>query len=203
MRKKREAGFKSNPGQNDPRLIRMFFSSFLLLNFFSACSVPLYKVAPLPQNIATESGTTQSTNSFEISASAIIDDDKAFERFEANLPWAGIVAVDVKITNRSNRELQPKFELRDDAGKKYSPIEAKQELKRLMNFEGVRVYAREGREKTLERLSEVMFPKKFNLAVQSDRQGVLFFNTKKDVTLINGLILIVKDGSDKAEMRLK
>jgi hypothetical protein len=172
-----------------------FLVGILGLIFAGACSVPLYKVAPLPNQMPPQAGQTTMTNALEVTASALTNDDLAFERFEANLPLAGIVAVDVQITNRaSERTKSLTFTLHDASGKKFSSMDAKTFLKRLMQFEGVRVYAKTGRQETLAQLQAITLPKKITLAAQESRKGVLFFHTKQPVTSSSSFILSV-DGT--------
>ena len=163
------------------------------LSLCGACSVPLYKVAPLPGNTPTVAGATITANSLDVSASALLDDDISFERFEANLPLAGILVVDVKLLNRaavSTKSLT--FALQDASGKTFSVLDAKKELKQVMKFEGVRLYAKIGRQETLELLQSIALPKKLVLAAQEEKRGVLFFHAKQDLAQLKGLVLLVK-----------
>ncbi len=158
-----------------------------------ACSVPLYKVAPIPQNTPIEARQTVTANSLEITASALTEDDQAFERFGTNLPLAGIVVVDVRLANRANAATKSlTFALQDASGTKFSLLDAKKELKQVMKFEGVRLYPIEGKQKTLEQLQAIALPKKLALAAQEEKRGVLFFYAKQDVAQLKGLVLLVK-----------
>ncbi len=177
--------------------------SILGLVLGGACSVPLYKVAPLPNSPPSVVGQTATANLLEVTASAVTNDDQAFERFEANLPLAGIVAVDVRIANRANERTKSlTFALQDASGKKFSPLDAKGFLKRVMQFEGVRVYAKTGRQQTLEQLQSITLPKKLTLAAQEARTGVLFFHIKQPVTQSNGLILLVNGAAQPLRLPL-
>ena len=158
-----------------------------------ACSVPLYKVAPIPQNTPIEAGSTATVNSLEVMASALTDDDQSFARFDTNLPLAGIVVVDVKLVNRANEKTKSlSFELQDASGKKFPLLDAKKKLKQVMKFEGVRLYPIEARKETLEQLQAIALPKKLTLAAQEEKRGVLFFHAKQDVAQLQGLILTIK-----------
>ncbi len=176
-----------------------FFAAFLFLN---SCQGPLYKVAPLPQALPIESGKIASNNVIEITAAALLDDDKIFERFDANLVLAGIVAIDVNLVNRSNQSLNPKFELHDAEGRKFSQLESKKELDRVMKFEGVRAYSKLGKQETLEQLEAIAIPKKISLPAQQQKRGVLFFNVKRDAAKLNGLRLTVKGMKDELQINL-
>jgi hypothetical protein len=168
-------------------------SLFVCVALWSACSVPLYKVAPLPQNAPVAAGQTATANALEVTASALKEDDEAFDRFNANLPLAGLLVVDVKLVNRSAAPLGTlKFALEDATGKRFSPLDAKQQLKQMMKFDGVRLYAITGREETLEQLQAMALPKKLTLGAQEERRGVLFFHVKQDVLRLQGPRLLVQ-----------
>ena len=175
---------------------------FVLLIISAGCSVPLYKIASVPQNTPIEAARTANSTELEISAAALLDDDKAFERFEANLPLAGIAVIDVRLVNRADKQLKPKFELRDASGKKFARLKPKKETGRVMKFEGVRVYNKEGRRETLAQLENIALPENFVLAAKAEKRGVLFFNTKQDVTQIKGLILTVSGISQPIKISL-
>ncbi len=189
----------SPPLPVSPSLCLPLFLFFLL----SACSVPLYKVAPVPKNAPVESGQMATTNALEVTAAALLDDDKAFERFEANLLLAGILVVDVKLTNRANTATKSlTFTLQDATGKRFSQLDAKKKLKQMMKFEGVRLYAMAGRKQTLEQLQAISLPKKLVLAAQEERRGVLFFHAKQDVAQLKGLVLTIKGGAQPLTLPL-
>ncbi len=162
----------------------------------------MYQIAPIPQALPIESGQSASNNFIEVTASALLDDDKVFERFDANLVLAGIIAIDVNLMNRSNQSLTPKFELRDAEGRNYSQLESKRELDQVMKFEGVRVYSKLGKQETLEQLEAIALPKKMTLPSQQQKRGVLFFNTKRDVAQLHGLRLMVKGIKEPIQISL-
>lgn len=169
-----------------------------------ACSVPLYKVAPIPQNTPIEAGQTATSNGLAVTASALTEDDQAFERFDTNLPLAGIVVVDVHLVNRANEKTKSlTFALQDASGKGFSLLDAKKELKQVMKFEGVRLYPVEGRKETLEQLQAIALPKKLALAAQEEKRGVLFFHAKQDVAQLKGLVLLVKGTAQPLRLPLQ
>lgn len=179
------------------------FLSIFLFFFLSACSVPLYKIAPLPQNSTIPDGKSAAINELEITASALLDDDKSFELFEANLPLAGIVAVNVHLKNNAATSARLKFSLHDMDGKKFSWLSADKELKRVMDFEGVRAYPKDGKQATLDQLKAIALPEKFELAAQAEKRGVLFFHVKQDATKLRGLRLKVERGTEPLTISLQ
>src|SRR5215813_307101 len=88
-----------------------------LLIIFAACGGRLYKVAPLPASAPPEI-STKSENGLNIGASAL-DGEQSYDRFEANLPLAGVIAVDVRMINKSEAAIMTnslRFELRNPTG---------------------------------------------------------------------------------------
>jgi hypothetical protein len=182
------------------RRVSLIFTVCLSL---SACSVPLYKVAPIPKNSPIEAGQTATQNSLEVVAAALLDDDKAFERFEANLLLAGILVVDIQLKNQGNSPTKSlSFEVQDATGKRFQLLSEKKELSNLMKFEGVRVYPILGKQETLEQLAAIALPKKITLAAQEEKRGVLFFHAKQDVAQLKGLVLSVKGTSPTIRLSL-
>lgn len=175
---------------------RVLLSIIFLLIFGCACTVPLYKVAPIPKDKPIEAGQTATQNSLEITASAVLDDEVAFERFDANLLLAGILVVDVQLANRATAPTKSlSFEVQDATGKRFSLLSEKKELSRVMKFEGVRLYPVLGKQETLEQLQAITLPKKITLSANEEKRGVLYFHAKQDVAQLKGLVLSVKGTS--------
>jgi hypothetical protein len=165
--------------------------------------VPLYKVAPLPQHTPSAARQTATANALEVTATALTDDDQAFARFDANLPLAGLVVVDITLLNRAAAPITDlKFELQDATGKRFPQLEAKKALKQMMKFEGVRLYPIEGKRQTLEQLQTITLPKKLRLAAQEEKRGVLFFHAKQDAATLKGLVLTVKGSPQPIRLAL-
>lgn len=181
-----------------PSLLLPFSLSLCL----AACSVPLYKVAPLPKNEALRGGQTATVEGLEVTAKAFAEDDEAFARFDANLPLAGILVVEVKLLNRAGPTGKLSFALRETNGQSLARLEPKKMLKTVMKFEGVRLYPIEGKQQTLDQLQAQALPKKFMLAAQEERRGLLFFHAKRDVTQLKSLTLEIKGGKQVVTLPL-
>ena len=114
-----------------------------------------------------------------------------------------MIAVDIKLVNRSNQSITSlKFELQDATGRRFSALEPKKALKAVMKFEGVRLYAIEGKQQTLAQLQAIALPKKLTLTAQEERRGVLFFQAKQDVAQLKGLTLVVKGAPEPISVPL-
>ena len=156
----------------------------------SGCGGQLYNVMPLPSN-APPDLPTNNANSVNIAATAL-DSDQSLERFEANLPMAGVIAVDVRLINQTAAAVDPrllKFELRTTAGKSFKAIAPKQALKRVMKFYGDRFYRLDARKSTIDSYHAIALPLSSPIALQEERRGLLFFEAQGN-TILGGLTLV-------------
>src|SRR5260221_21083 len=94
--------------------ITIGFVMSLYIVAFSGCGGRLYNVAPLPASVPPDLPANDA-NGFNIAATAL-DGDQSLERFDANLPLARVIAVDVRLVNRTSAAVDAsslKFELRN------------------------------------------------------------------------------------------
>lgn len=170
----------------------------------SSCGTP-FKVAPLPQAPPTDFATGAAPGSLAVSAALLKDEDRSLAQFDANLPLAGIVAIEVQVTNRGSEPLAAralKFELRDAAGTSYKQLEPKKALERLMKFYGKSSYVKDSYRQTRDSFEALSFPLASPLASQEERRGYLFFEAKRDVASLAGLALSVTGGSAPIKLKL-
>ncbi len=154
-----------------------------------ACSGQLYKVAT-PPKLAPPPLTTDAT---ALSAVAkALSGDEALEQFDANLLLAGLVAVDVRLANRTAEPVQIALlrpELHDGGNTLFKLLTPQQALKRVMRYYGNRLYAKAAYAQTLADYEALGLPLTATLAPQEERRGFLFFETKADATTLTGLTL--------------
>src|SRR5262245_52712 len=81
-----------------------------LLPVLAACGGRLYKVAPLPASVPPEISMGNGAG-LDVGAVAL-DGERSYERFEANLPLAGVIAVDVRMINKSEATIMRSEERR-------------------------------------------------------------------------------------------
>ena len=189
------------------RRIIIFFTALWLLTL-AGCSGQLFTVAPRPVSPPSDLIAAPASGKLEVSAVALADDDRAFEQFGANLPLAGLIAVDAKLTNHLTSPINAralKFELRDATGKKYKNLAPKKALKRLLKFYQMRIYGLEAYRRTRADLETLSFRTDNPLAPQEERRGVLFFEAKRDVAGLAGLTLSVqsKETSGKTPVTVR
>jgi hypothetical protein len=167
------------------------FLSFCLLAC-AACGGQLYKVAPLPHG---EAPGLSSSNPGGLNAGAFaLEGDSALERFEANLPLAGVVALDLRLENTSAESLDLarfKFALEDAAGKRLKPLAPKRALGAVMKHYGNSFYTLAARQNTRDDYESVAL-KLGGLAPREERRGILFFQTDRNTTRLNGLTLRIQ-----------
>lgn len=162
----------------------------LCVAILSGCGGQLYNVTPLPSSTPPDL-PANNANGFNIAAS-VLDGDQSLERFEANLPMAGIIAVDVRLINQTAAAVDPgslKFELRTAGGKSFKPIAPKRALKRVMTFYGDRFYRLDARQSTIESYTALALPLGSPIALQEERRGLLFFEVQRNAIPLDGLTL--------------
>lgn len=167
---------------------------FLILLMAVGCGGPLYKVAPLP---ASGPAVPAASAGLSVGARAL-DGDSSLEQFEANLPMAGVVAVDFAVRNFSAGPISLrslKFDLRDDAGSKIRQIPPKKALGRVMKFYGNNFYPLESRKITLESYESVGFKPSGSLDSSGEVRGFLFFEAPKGAGLSNLTLSVTGTGS--------
>lgn len=163
-----------------------------LLPVFAACGGRLYKVAPLPASVPPEI-SMGNDGGLDIGAVAL-DGERSYERFEANLPLAGVIAVDVKMINKSEATITTnslKFELRKASGATLKRIAPKKALGAVMKYYGDKFYAKLAYRRTLEDYESVAIKKGSSIEPEGELRGIVFFQTKRETTSVDGLILSV------------
>jgi hypothetical protein len=182
----------------------LFAAKYFCLLLCAGCSGQLYQVAPLPANAPPVIATGSALG---IGIGAIIfDEDKSVEQFEANLPLAGIIPVDVAIANQASQALNAKklgFELTDAAGGRFKQISARKALGKVMSFYGDSFYRLDARQRTRESYEAVALKLDTALAPQEERHGFIFFETKNRPVDRNGLSLSVKGAGSPISVQLK
>jgi hypothetical protein len=183
----------------------IFVPCLLLALALAGCGTRLYDVAAVPKAMPAGAVAGVTAKGLEVSAAALAEDDEAFARYGGNLPLAGVVAVDVRVANRADKELKTgglKFELRDAAGKRLKQIDAKKALKRLMKLNQIETYLIEAHRRTREDFAATALPRSATLEPQGEVRGVLFFDAKRDAAKLGPLTLTVKGGATPIQLQL-
>lgn len=173
--------------------LRKLFVPVLACLALSACSGQLYKVATPPKSAPPALATDAQGLSV---AAKVLNGDEGLAQFDANLSLAGIVAVNVSLTNPTAEPVQFSLlrpELHDSGNTLFKLLTPKQALKRVMRYYGNRLYAKAAYAQTLADYEALGLPLTATLAPQEDRHGFLFFETKADATTLTGLTLTLND----------
>jgi hypothetical protein len=137
--------------------------------------------------------SSSSANGFSIGA-VVLDGEQSLERFEANLPLAGVIAVDLRMANNTAETIGANalnFELRDSSGAKLKQLAPKKALGAVMKFYGDRFYAKSARQRTRDDYESVALKTDTPIAPREERRGIIFFRTQRNTTNVNGLTLSV------------
>lgn len=185
------------------RMIINVSLGFLLLGSVS-CGGQLYKVAPLPATAPPEFSSSGATG-FSIGA-AVLDGDLSLERFEASLPLAGVIAVDLRMANNTLEAIKAnslKFELRDATGAKLKHLTPKKALKCVMKFYGNSFYTKAAYSRTLGDYESVALKLNRGIMPREERRGMIFFQTGRNTTNVSGLTLSVTGLAAPIVLRLQ
>lgn len=147
--------------------------------------------ADLPPATYAASTTSDSIN---IQAQAITDEDFLYETFDANLISAGVLPVRVMLNNSSDRTLdlqKVRFEIRQHAGRGFKAVDARGAFKRLISYYEISAYNKSGYKESLGTFSEHGVDLKTPLAPGQSRQGFMFFLVPSEAAQGAGLTLVV------------
>jgi len=175
------------PCMNDRRLGFPAFY-FLLPLWLVGCGGALYRVAPLPAGPALSShslGKAEGEATLQVGA-AYYDGDESLRQFEANLPLAGVLAVEVHLFNRSGESANlpaMKIDVRGEKGSPLPPLTGERALRRVLRAYGNRLYTIESHRVTLARYREIQLPLTGELSPGEERRGVLFFAIPRQAPL--------------------
>lgn len=177
----------------------------ILISFavLSGCAGTLYTVAPIPGSPTTGMPKTDA-GGFDVGAIAY-SDERSLTQFEANLPLAGLLAVELRLANRTSSAItldSLRVRLIDSAGTTFKPIEPKKALKRVMKYYGVRLYGKESYARTVEAYQNIAIQFQGELAPSSQTAGIVFFETKKSITDTTGFKLLIDGGPVAVSLQL-
>src|SRR5262245_19818670 len=163
-----------------------------LLPVIAACGGRLYKVAPLPASVPPEISMGNG-GGLDVGAVAV-DGERSYERFEANLPLAGVIAVDIRMINKSEAAIitnSLKFELRNASGAALKQIAPKKALGAVMKYYDDKFYANIAHWRRLEDYESLALKQGSAIEPEEELRGIVFFQTKRETTSVDGLILSV------------
>jgi hypothetical protein len=182
--------------------MRLVITLCILTAALAGCGGQLFEVAPRPA--ALPPALTTDTGALEAGA-VWLNDELSLEQFDANLPLAGVIAIEVRLVNLSPQtiDLQPlRFNLRASTAEKIKRVAPKQALGRVMKYYGTRFYFKEAYRRTLEAFSARELEVEPALAPQAERRGVLYFDARRRATDLSGLSLEIDGAGSPIILRL-
>src|SRR5262245_55922010 len=182
--------------------LTVLFASFL--PGLAACGGRLYKVAPLPASVPP---VISMGNGGGLDVGAVaLDGALSYQRFEANLPLAGVIAARCKAIHKSEATIMAdslRFELRNPSGAALKRIAPKKALGAVMKYYGDKFYAKVAYQRTLEDYESVALKQGGAIEPEREIRGIVFFQTKRETTSIDGMILSVAGLNDPVNGQLQ
>src|SRR5262245_18929943 len=175
-----------------------------LLPVLAACGGRLYKVAPLPASVPPEISMGNG-GGLDVGPVAL-DGERSHERFEAHPPLGGVIAVDLRMINKSEAAIMTnslKFELRNPSGPALKRIAPRKALSAVMKYYGDKFYAKVAYRRTLEDYESVALKQGVAIEPEHEIRGIVFFQTRRETTSVDGLILSVAGLSAPVNVQLQ
>jgi hypothetical protein len=146
-----------------------------------------------------------------VQAEAVTDEDFLYDTFDANLILAGILPVELMITNSGQEPLdlrKARFEIRAQAGPSFKSADAKRAFKRLLSYYEISTYSKSGFKKSQEDFFSYSLDAAKLFAPGETREGMVFFLVPGEVARGMGITLIAsgldgKQSGNKAGVELK
>ena len=174
-----------------------------------ACGKP-FNVKPRTSLPPAHYAAKASTNSVEVQAQAITDEDVVYTTFDANLISAGILPVRIMLTNSGAENLdleRARFEARA-GGRSFKAAKADAAFKRLVSYYEISAYSKSGYKESKDDFTGHALDAKTPLAPGASRQGLLFFLMPGEMARGAGLTLSIsrlgpKQSASPAPVELK
>lgn len=181
--------------------------SLAALLLTAACGGSLYKVKPVVEAPVAEGATGTDAGGIKVRAVPLLTDEESFELFESNLLLAGLLPVQVEMSNGSGAPVdfkKARFRLREGEGHEWKFVSAREAVTRILKADDVYLYNPNSRAKFEEDFRAHAFDIKTPLAQGETRRGLIFFQTpkKEPVTSPRGLILSIENLQQPLELRL-
>ncbi|MBL8148298.1 MAG: DUF4352 domain-containing protein [Blastocatellia bacterium] len=113
----------------------------------------------------------------------VLDEDQSLSLFDANLLIAGVIAVRVSVKNSSNSQLDVEslsFRLVDKDNRNYKQIKPDKAFNKTLSYYGIRVYNYASGQEAKQRFISHSLNRKEKIEPDGVRQGLLFFEHKKE-----------------------
>jgi hypothetical protein len=150
-----------------------------------------------------EHASVQAPNGIKVDAS-VLSEIQSQDQFDANLPLAGIIAIQARIVNQTNAPITPdklRLELASSGGTRYKLLKPSAALKQLMKFYGDTYYFIESYRRTRVAFDAAALPLDNAIAPGGEAHGFVFFKAPNRSDL-SGLVLTMKHGGTPVALKL-
>ncbi|MBI4468763.1 MAG: hypothetical protein HY650_05500 [Acidobacteria bacterium] len=148
-----------------------------LMAVAAACRPPVRIPTAIDGSSLNRSGRGD-TLEFTLEATAITDEDSAYQTFDANPILARLLVVKAKLRNRSTQSLvtrEASWELEGGSGLRFEQLSPMKALDRLYSYYGVRTYAKHSRKAFRKRFDRLGIDLDEPFPPAGEREGLLFF----------------------------
>jgi hypothetical protein len=170
----------------------------------AACATPLYSVAPMPASMPPDRTETKTPGGVAVEAS-VLSELQAQDQFDANLPFAGIIAIEARFINQTSQPITPSklgLELKSSSGTRYNSLKPSAALNRIMKVYGNTYYFKESYRRTRDSFDALGLPLDRAIVPGADAHGFLFFKAPSRSGDLTGLVLRMKQGGGPVELKL-
>ncbi|KAF0240086.1 MAG: hypothetical protein FD167_4248 [bacterium] len=154
------------------------FIPLIVFVLFCACG-PTFQVKPRQEVAFSQMNHKISNNIIEMQAK-LLSEDQIIETFDANLLLAGIIPIQVTITNQTQQSIvfmEKDFSVIDSQGQSITNLNAKDALERLFDYYKIRAY----NPYSYEKMQANFLTHSLSLALMPNesRSGLLYFKPEK------------------------
>jgi len=150
----------------------------LILLLLAGCGSKPFDVKTAVKLPALAGAPVAESSGIRLQAAAVRDEDFLLSTFDANLILAGVLPVNVTMTNHGSQPLdlrKARFELRTADGHTYKAADAGRAFKRLIQYYEISTYSKGAYKQSREDFAAYALDAARPLAMGESRQGMLFF----------------------------
>lgn len=171
----------------------VFAAVCLIAMLLAGCSGKPFNVKTQVALPALATAPAAESPGLRLQAAIVRDEDLLLETFDANLILAGVLPVNLMITNRTAQPLdlrKARFAVRTADGHAYKAADAKRAFKRLIKYYEISTYSKPDYAQSQEDFASYALDINRPLAMGESRQGMLFFIVPDHVIQASGLKLM-------------
>jgi len=165
----------------------------LILLLLAGCGSKPFDVKTAVKLPALAGAPVAESSGIRLQAAAVRDEDFLLSTFDANLILAGVLPVNVTMTNHGSQPLdlrKARFEVRTADGRSYKAADANRAYKRLIAYYAISTYSKGAYKESRDDFAAYALDLSKPLAMGESRQGMVFFILPDRVIQATGLKLI-------------